>query len=94
MTTLHEVQAPVSGPAAAIAGKPTRYRWVILLMLGLMALIIYQLLILRRKLRDRVFGSKLTLRLMAVFTLIVLRRLTKAPLPDELLAALEAETAS
>jgi nitrogen fixation/metabolism regulation signal transduction histidine kinase len=42
------------------------------LALGLMALIVYQLLLLRRKLRDRVFGSKLTLRLMAVFTLMAL----------------------
>ena len=42
------------------------------LALGLMALIVYQLLVLRRKLRERVFGSKLTLRLMAVFTLMAL----------------------
>jgi nitrogen fixation/metabolism regulation signal transduction histidine kinase len=42
------------------------------LALGLMALIVYQLLLLRRKLRERVFGSKLTLRLMAVFTLMAL----------------------
>ena len=42
------------------------------LALGLMALIGYQLLLLRRKLRERVFGSKLTLRLMAVFTLMAL----------------------
>jgi len=40
--------------------------------LGLMALIVYQLLVLRRKLRERVFGSKLTLRLMVVFTLMAL----------------------
>jgi nitrogen fixation/metabolism regulation signal transduction histidine kinase len=42
------------------------------LALGLMALIVYQLLLLKRKLRERVFGSKLTLRLMAVFTLMAL----------------------
>ena len=42
------------------------------LALGLMGLIVYQLLLLRRKLRERVFGSKLTLRLMAVFTLMAL----------------------
>jgi PAS domain S-box-containing protein len=42
------------------------------LALGLMALIGYQLLVLRRKLRERVFGSKLTLRLMAVFALMAL----------------------
>jgi nitrogen fixation/metabolism regulation signal transduction histidine kinase len=42
------------------------------LALGLMALIVYQLLLLRRKLRERVFGSKLTLRLMVVFTLMAL----------------------
>ncbi len=42
------------------------------LALGLMALIVYQLLVLRRKLRERVFGSKLTLRLMVVFTLMAL----------------------
>jgi len=42
------------------------------LALGLMALIGYQLLTLRRKLRERVFGSKLTLRLMAVFALMAL----------------------
>ncbi len=42
------------------------------LALGLMALIVYQLVVLRRKLRERVFGSKLTLRLMAVFTLMAL----------------------
>jgi nitrogen fixation/metabolism regulation signal transduction histidine kinase len=42
------------------------------LALGLMALIGYQLLLLRRKLRERVFGSKLTLRLMVVFTLMAL----------------------
>ena len=40
--------------------------------LGLMALIVYQLLVLRKKLRERVFGSKLTLRLMVVFTLMAL----------------------
>jgi nitrogen fixation/metabolism regulation signal transduction histidine kinase len=39
---------------------------------GLMVLIGYQLLTLRRKLRDRVFGSKLTLRLMGVFALMAL----------------------
>ena len=42
------------------------------LALGLMALIGYQLMVLRRKLRERVFGSKLTLRLMVVFTLMAL----------------------
>ncbi len=39
---------------------------------GLASLIGYQLLLLRRKLRDRVFGSKLTLRLMLVFALMAL----------------------
>jgi nitrogen fixation/metabolism regulation signal transduction histidine kinase len=39
---------------------------------GLMVLIGYQLLTLRRKLRERVFGSKLTLRLMGVFALMAL----------------------
>ena len=39
---------------------------------GLMSLIIYQLAILRKKLRERVFGSKLTLRLMMVFALMAL----------------------
>lgn len=42
------------------------------LALGLMALIVYQLLSLRKKLRERVFGSKLTLRLMVVFALMAL----------------------
>jgi nitrogen fixation/metabolism regulation signal transduction histidine kinase len=42
------------------------------LSLGLMSLIGYQLMVLRRKLRERVFGSKLTLRLMAVFALMAL----------------------
>jgi nitrogen fixation/metabolism regulation signal transduction histidine kinase len=42
------------------------------LALGLMALIVYQLMLLRKKLRERVFGSKLTLRLMVVFTLMAL----------------------
>src|SRR5688572_27450250 len=42
------------------------------LALGLMALIVYQLAILRKKLRERVFGSKLTLRLMVVFALMAL----------------------
>ncbi len=42
------------------------------LAVGLMALICYQLLVLRRKLRERVFGSKLTLRLMVVFALMAL----------------------
>ena len=42
------------------------------LALGLMALIGYQLVTLRRKLRERVFGSKLTLRLMVVFALMAL----------------------
>jgi nitrogen fixation/metabolism regulation signal transduction histidine kinase len=40
------------------------------LALGLAALIIYQLMVLRRKLRERVFGSKLTARLMVVFFLM------------------------
>ena len=35
-------------------------------------LIVYQLLVLRKKLRERVFGSKLTLRLMVVFALMAL----------------------
>src|SRR5687768_8093654 len=39
---------------------------------GLMVLIGYQLVTLRRKLRERVFGSKLTLRLMGVFALMAL----------------------
>jgi PAS domain S-box-containing protein len=43
-----------------------------LLSLGLMCLIGYQLLVMRRKLRERVFGSKLTLRLMVVFALMAL----------------------
>jgi len=42
------------------------------LALGLMGLIVYQLMVLRRKLRERVFGSKLTLRLMVVFALMAL----------------------
>jgi nitrogen fixation/metabolism regulation signal transduction histidine kinase len=42
------------------------------LALGLMGLITYQLVVLRRKLRERVFGSKLTLRLMVVFALMAL----------------------
>src|SRR6478609_1542924 len=42
------------------------------LALGLGSLIVYQLLTLRRKLRERVFGSKLTLRLMVVFALMAL----------------------
>ena len=42
------------------------------LALGLGGLIAYQLMLLRRKLRQRVFGSKLTLRLMAVFALMAL----------------------
>jgi nitrogen fixation/metabolism regulation signal transduction histidine kinase len=42
------------------------------LALGLMTLIGYQLWVLRRKLRERVFGSKLTLRLMVVFALMAL----------------------
>ena len=42
------------------------------LALGLMVLIGYQLVTLRRKLRERVFGSKLTLRLMVVFALMAL----------------------
>ena len=40
--------------------------------IGLGGLIGYQLMLLRRKLRERVFGSKLTLRLMAVFALMAL----------------------
>ena len=43
-----------------------------LLSLGLMLLIGYQLVVLRRKLKERVFGSKLTLRLMVVFALMAL----------------------
>lgn len=43
-----------------------------LLSLGLMLLIGYQLLLLRRKLKERVFGSKLALRLMVVFALMAL----------------------
>ncbi len=43
-----------------------------LLSLGLMALIGYQMVVLRRKLKERVFGSKLTLRLMVVFALMAL----------------------
>jgi nitrogen fixation/metabolism regulation signal transduction histidine kinase len=39
---------------------------------GLAGLIVYQLAILRRKLRERVFGSKLTVRLMVVFALMAL----------------------
>jgi nitrogen fixation/metabolism regulation signal transduction histidine kinase len=39
---------------------------------GLMGLIVYQVALLRRKLRERVFGSKLTLRLMVVFALMAL----------------------
>ena len=42
------------------------------LALGLMVLIGYQLALLRRKLKERVFGSKLTLRLMVVFALMAL----------------------
>ena len=37
-----------------------------------MLLIGYQLVVLRRKLKERVFGSKLTLRLMVVFALMAL----------------------
>jgi nitrogen fixation/metabolism regulation signal transduction histidine kinase len=48
------------------------YQLGIGLALGLMALIIYQLAVLRGKLRDQVFGSKLTLRLMIVFALMAL----------------------
>jgi nitrogen fixation/metabolism regulation signal transduction histidine kinase len=39
---------------------------------GLMGLIVFQLAVLRKKLRERVFGSKLTLRLMIVFALMAL----------------------
>ncbi|QJR13228.1 sensor histidine kinase [Usitatibacter palustris] len=42
------------------------------LSLGLMGLIGYQLYVLRKKLKERVFGSKLTLRLMVVFALMAL----------------------
>jgi nitrogen fixation/metabolism regulation signal transduction histidine kinase len=42
------------------------------LAVGLASLIGYQLLLLRRKLRERVFGSKLTSRLMVVFALMAL----------------------
>ena len=42
------------------------------LAVGLAALIGYQLVLLRKKLRERVFGSKLTLRLMVVFALMAL----------------------
>src|SRR5260221_10106671 len=40
------------------------------LAVGLACLIAYQLVLLRKKLRERVFGSKLTLRLMVVFALM------------------------
>jgi len=52
--------------------------YVVLLYLGgalsvsLGGLILYQLTVLRRKLKERVFGSTLTLRLMVVFTLMAL----------------------
>ncbi len=42
------------------------------LAVGLAGLIGYQLMLLRKKLRERVFGSKLTLRLMVVFALMAL----------------------
>jgi len=42
------------------------------LSVGLMVLIVYQLMVLRKKLRERVFGSKLTLRLMVVFAVMAL----------------------
>ncbi len=42
------------------------------LSVGLMALIVYQLMVLRKKLRERVFGSKLTLRLVVVFAVMAL----------------------
>ena len=52
------------------------YPWLLilglLLALGLMLLIAYQLWVLRRKLKARMFGSKLTLRLVAVFVLMAL----------------------
>ena len=52
------------------------YSWLMYLggalSLGLATLIVYQLMVLRRKLRERVFGSKLTLRLMVVFALMAL----------------------
>jgi nitrogen fixation/metabolism regulation signal transduction histidine kinase len=44
----------------------------LVLALGLMVLIAYQLWVLRRKLKARLFGSKLTLRLMVVFVLMAL----------------------
>ena len=40
------------------------------LSLGFICLIVYQLVVLRRKLKERVFGSTLTLRLVAVFALM------------------------
>src|SRR5258708_20668250 len=48
------------------------YQLAVGLAFGLMSLIGYQLLLLRRKLRERVFRSKLTLRLMVVFALMAL----------------------
>src|SRR5436190_4259749 len=42
------------------------------LSIGFAGLIVYQLMVLRRKLRERVFGSTLTLRLMVVFALMAL----------------------
>jgi nitrogen fixation/metabolism regulation signal transduction histidine kinase len=52
------------------------YLWLLglggVLSLGLTVLIAYQLVMLRRKLKARVFGSKLTLRLMVVFALMAL----------------------
>ena len=52
----------------------THYPWLlgvgVALIVGLLALIGYQIFSLWRKLRDRVFGAKLALRLMAVFVLM------------------------
>ena len=52
----------------------TRYPWLlgvgVALIVGLLALIGYQIFSLVRKLRDRVFGAKLALRLMAVLVLM------------------------
>ena len=48
------------------------YKLGLAMALGLMVLIVYQVALLRRKLVERVFGSKLTLRLMVVFALMAL----------------------
>ncbi|MES2353904.1 MAG: ATP-binding protein [Pseudomonadota bacterium] len=54
----------------------SHYPWLLvlgmLLALGLMVLIAYQLWVLKRKLKARLFGSKLALRLMVVFVLMAL----------------------